>query len=58
MDPTYVCCSQPALSVQVIEGLEETRTQLVMVTEAVFCSLGNLLTAFQGLPEKVHQPAP
>lgn len=35
-----------------VEGLEETRTQLVFVTEAVFCSLGNLLTAFQGLPAK------
>ena len=38
---------------QVVEGLEETRTQLVMVTEAVFCSVGNLLTGFQGLPDKV-----
>ena len=36
-----------------VEGLEETRTQLVMVTEAVFCSVGNLLTGFQGLPDKV-----
>ena len=41
---------------QVVEGLEETRTQLVVVTEAVFCSLGNLLTGFQGLPDKVCRP--
>ena len=36
-----------------MEALEETRTQLVMVTEAVFCSVGNLLNSFQGLPDKV-----
>ena len=39
-----------------MEPLEETRTQLVMVTEAVFCSVGNLLTGFQGLPDKVQSP--
>ena len=43
-----------AMQVQVIEGLEETRTQLVFVTEAVFCSLGNLLSGFQGLPAQVR----
>lgn len=33
--------------------MEETRTQLVMVTEAVFASAENMLRCFEGLPQEL-----
>lgn len=35
---------------QVVEPMEETRTQLIMVTEAIFASSQDLLSRFEGLP--------
>ena len=35
---------------QILEPMEETRTQLIMVTEAIFASSLDLLTKFEGLP--------
>ena len=35
--------------------MEETRSQLVMVTEAVFASAENLLWKFEGLPRALVQ---
>lgn len=35
--------------------MEETRTQLVMVTEAVYASAENLLRRFEGLPRAVTE---
>jgi SCY1-like protein 2 len=36
--------------VQILEPMEETRTQLIMVTEAIFASSLDLLNKFEGLP--------
>ena len=35
---------------QILEPMEESRTQLIMVTEPVFASSLDLLTRFEGLP--------
>ena len=35
---------------QILEPMEETRTQLIMVTEPVFASSLDLLNRFEGLP--------
>lgn len=42
-------------TLQVIEPMEETRSQLVMVTEPVFASAENLLRRFEGLPRGLMQ---
>ncbi len=40
---------------QVVEALEETRTQLVLVTEPIFASAADLLARFQTLPPAAAQ---
>jgi SCY1-like protein 2 len=40
---------------QIIEPLEETRTQLVLVTEPIIGSVHNVLAAFTDLPETVPE---
>lgn len=40
---------------QILEPMEETRTQLIMVTEPIFASSFDLLTRFEALPGK-RQP--
>lgn len=37
---------------QILEPMEETRTQLVMVTEAIFASTLDLLNRFEGVPSQ------
>ena len=32
-----------------MEAMEETRTQLILVTEAIFASAANMLSRFEGL---------
>jgi len=41
--------------VQVVEALEETRTQLILVTEPIFASAADLLARFQTLPPAAAQ---
>ena len=40
---------------QVVEALEETRTQLILVTEPIFASAADLLARFQTLPTAAAQ---
>ncbi len=40
----------PILTLQVVESLEETRTQLLLVTEPIFASAADLLARFATLP--------
>ena len=43
------------LLAQVVEALEETRTQLLLVTEPIFASAADLLARFQTLPPAAAQ---
>ena len=40
---------------QVVEALEETRSQLLLVTEPIFASAADLLARFQTLPPAAAQ---
>lgn len=40
------------LVLQILEPMEETRTQLVMVTEAIFASALDLLNRFEAVPSQ------
>lgn len=42
--------SPSSLAHQVVEALEETRTQLLLVTEPIFASAADLLARFATLP--------
>ena len=44
-----------AVLAQVVEALEETRTQLLLVTEPIFASAADLLARFQTLPPAAAQ---
>ena len=40
---------------QILEPMEESRTQVIMVTEAIFASSLDLLTKFSNVPGHRHQ---